>query len=252
MTLFLILKQITKRHPASPTPSHERRKTAQRALVIAALSLLSSCKPTETTITLHPGDLIVAEGDSLTYGQDFTGTGHGLQTPFNGSMNNRSNAPYPETLQKILDDKVTVENRGYPGDRTNEGMTRWADAKSGNLAIIGYGTNDCWNFNQYPSGKQTVEQFKTALKELVVRRQKDGAKIILLTPPPLQPPDWNAALPPYQQAVKQVAQELAVPVEDTAADLANVTSKWVDGVHLSLEANRKIAEALANKIDIEQ
>ncbi len=203
-----------------------------------------------TPIILHAGDTIVAEGDSLTYGQDETATGVVLQSPFNGSMNGRSMAPYPETLQKILKNKVHVENRGYPGDRTVEGIKRWDNRASGALAIIMYGTNDCWNFGNYPTGKISINNFKRNLKTIILRRQKDQAQIVLLTPPPLPNPDQDKSLEPYRLAVKNLGKRIGYRVLDTSEALKGVSPLWVDAAHLSVAANQKLAAAIAEQIQV--
>ena len=205
----------------------------------------------ETHVTIHAGDVIVAEGDSLTYGQDSSDAGQKLSEPFNGSMNPRSISPYPETLQKLLKDQVTVVNHGYPGDRTTEGLARWKNAAPAALTLIMFGTNDCWNFGGYPSGKLNPVEFRNALKELVERRQQNGSQVILLTPPPIYDSSYDRGLLPYRVAVKDVARETGSIVEDTGKDLHSVEQIWTDGVHLSPEANQKIAAAIAEHIRVQ-
>jgi lysophospholipase L1-like esterase len=215
------------------------------------LALIGCHKSTAAPIILHAGDIIVAEGDSLTYGQDFSPTGHAIQQPFNGTMNNRSNAPYPETLQKLLGDKVTVINHGFPGDKTVTGITRWSNDKGGNLTLILFGTNDAWHADPTTPLAERMERYTDALKILVKRRQQEGAKIILIVPPPLENMDKNNALLPYQDAVRKLGKDMGVMVVDLPRDLATIPNMWVDGVHLSPSANQRIATVLAEKIRVE-
>lgn len=222
------------------------------AIIYAFISYVQPHTTSDPKIILHHGDLVVAEGDSLTYGQDYSATGRPVTKPVNGSMNNRSIAPYPETLQEILGNRVTVLNHGFPGDRTTEGLSRWEKAESGKLAIIMYGTNDCWNFGGYASGRLSIEKFKKSLREIVERRQKAGAQVILMTPPPLQEPGKDVGLTLYRNAVTEIANETHALLEDTARDLAGVKNIWSDGtVHLSPESHRKIAESIAAHIQVE-
>lgn len=227
----------------------------KHVLIVGFFALLFSAHPAfakaETVITLHAGDTIIAEGDSLTYGQDYSTTGHAIDKPFNGSMNFRSNAPYPETLQKLLHDKIIVINHGYPGDRTTEGLQRWATSENGALTLIMYGSNDCWNYGNYPSGIIGITEFKQNLKDMVKRRTRNGAHVILLTPPPIQNTEQDKGLIPYRDAVREVGKEMGLLVENAEQDLKSVTNIWCDGVHLSLEANRKIAEAVATHLQVQ-
>jgi len=75
-----------------------------------------------STITLPAGSVIAAEGDSITYGQDTSATGG--QPPINDGVLGRSISPFPETLAAQLG-RCAVVNRGYPGDRSVEGLVRW-------------------------------------------------------------------------------------------------------------------------------
>ena len=223
---------------------------AKIVLGLFCLALLGCQKSTAAPITLHTGDVIVAEGDSLTYGQDFSPTGRAISQPFNGTMNNRSETPYPETLQKLLGDKITVINHGFPGDKAATGITRWSNDKGGNLTLILFGTNDAWHEDPNTALAERMERYTDALKILVKRRQQEGAKIILIVPPPLQDTAINNALAPYQDAVRKLGKDMGVLVEDLPKDLATIPNMWVDGVHLSPTANQRIAAAIVEKISV--
>lgn len=70
----------------------------------------------------------------------------------------------------------------------------------------------------------------------------------MLTPPPIQGArkDWELDI--YRLVVRDVAENLKVPVIDTPRILSVLKNKWVDGVHLSIDANVLIADAIARQI----
>src|SRR5882672_8291159 len=74
-------------------------------------------------LTLPFGATVAFEGDSLTYGIDFSETAG--QPPINGSIHPRSALPFPEEVGKLLSGRVRIANRGSPGDRSIDGVNRW-------------------------------------------------------------------------------------------------------------------------------
>ncbi len=199
-------------------------------------------------IHLSAGAVIVAEGDSLTYGQDTTPTGTGR--PINGASQRRSATPYPESLQRLLGSAVTVINEGYPGDRSAEGITRWSGAPKPALTVIMYGTNDAMNFGQHASGSVSLAQFELNLAALVDRARRRGGRVILLTPPPIGSPPADATVEPYRAAVRRLASEMGLTLIDTGRAITTVKAPWTDSVHLKAAAYLAIARAVAADIRV--
>ena len=139
------------------------------ALLAAALSLFGTAAPACTlagndfTLKVAAGSLLAFEGDSLTYGYDTTPTGQ--QPALNGSAALRSKAPFPEGVAAEADGALTVENRGFPGDRTIEGLQRWATVRPARVVFIQYGTNDFGNFGGFPSGPLSLDDFSKNLRD---------------------------------------------------------------------------------------
>ena len=201
--------------------------------------------PLNLTISLPPptvlskGALIVCEGDSLTYGQD-TNTGRGA--PINGAPQTRSATPYPETLAGLLD--VTVINRGFPGDRTSEGLKRWKDqAEKPDLTVLMYGSNDWRNFGGYKDGPLPVATYKENLTALVKRRQEQGSQVIVLSPPPTRIP-LGGGLDAYVEASREVATQVGVPWLNTGLMLREVEAAYSDDVHLNAAGYQAIARGV--------
>jgi lysophospholipase L1-like esterase len=205
--------------------------------------------PSDAIVHIKPGATIVCEGDSLTYG--FARSWGPSQPGINGYEARRSLSPYPETLEKRLGAGVKVVNRGVPGQRTLEGLYRWADASSGDLAIIMYGTNDAAvRGNAQPMG---VGVYGSLLEALVRRRLYGGAKVILLVPPPASARNTQPMLDPYRQAVVEVGARTGVLVIDTAEAMTAADAPLqADGLHLRAETNVAIAEAIARRIAVDR
>lgn len=195
-------------------------------------------------VTVPRTATIAFEGDSTTYGSDATGTGG--QPPINSSKSVRSKEPFPELVGQST--SLNIINRGYPGDRSVEGMKRWANAPEATASFVMYGTNDQADYGASPNGTVSLQRFRANLITIVQRRLSAGTEVVLLTPPPIQGArkDWELDI--YRSVVRDVAVNLKVPVIDTPRILSVLKNKWVDGVHLSIDANVLIADAIARQI----
>lgn len=189
---------------------------------------------------------IACEGTSLTYGQNVPGP----VGPINGAGQTRALYQYPGTLAQVLKKNnynVNVVNRGFPGDRTTEGLFRWKDSTKADIVILEYGTNDDYNFGGYSSGKLSIEEFTGNLDTLVKRRLDQGAYVIISSPPDLSPAD-NTLLP-YKTAIANVAKLYHVPVFDIENDVIQNSDDYFDGVHLSCFAYEKWGAVAASYIE---
>ncbi len=201
----------------------------------------------EPWFKLKSGSVIVAEGDSLTYGQD--NSEDGLPEPINHSIQPRSHAPYPETLGLLLKNCATVINHGFPGDRSVDGLVRWQNADAGRLNIIMYGSNDALNNGHAPTGKVNTATFKSVLKLLVERRKIQNNEVLILLPPPIKSAHANSLIEQYRSTARNFAQQNKVHFLDTVAVLKNLPNPWTtDGTHLSVEANTLIAHEIYKHI----
>lgn len=192
-----------------------------------------------------------AEGDSLTYGQDETAAGQ--DTQINGAGQKRSPTPWPESLQTALGFLLPgaapeVRNRGFPGDRTVEGLNRWLGATGGDVTIMMYGTNDANNYGGYPDGPLSVQTYQDNLGALIERRRAQGQQVILLGPPPIQDATGTRRIRANTEAARTIAQRYGAIFVDTAELLAGLPAAvpiWSDGVHLSPQAYALIGWRLA-------
>ncbi|CAN7631576.1 SGNH/GDSL hydrolase family protein [Agrobacterium tumefaciens] len=195
-------------------------------------------------IVVTPNSEIAFEGDSLTYGYDETEMA-GAQK-INGAWPRRSKIPFPEEVGKILVN-LQVTNHGFPGDRSREGIKRWASLKTASLTVLMYGTNDFGNFGKLERSL-TTEEFKVNLERLIKRRTLRGGQVLLVTPPPIAENAVDAGLEPYREVVRNMARQRNLPLVEASAAMSDVPHKWVDGLHLSAAANQSLARAVSKKI----
>lgn len=196
-------------------------------------------------LVLRPGDVIVVEGDSLTYG-----LARSPLAALGGSDElTRSDSPYPAVLERLLTHKVEVVNRGYVGDTTTDAIGRWRDASSGQLAVLMYGTNDAG----IRGGQQlSLAAYEAQLEMLVRRRLYGGARVLLLMPPPVSARSGQTRLEPYRQAVSRVAQRTEVPLMDPAISVSGMpTGLQFDGTHMSQSANEALGRQIADQIVVD-
>jgi lysophospholipase L1-like esterase len=200
------------------------------------------------TIDLAAGSRIAFEGDSLIYGQDETQTGN--RPPINGAGQRRSASPLPEYVAELLKGQIEVENRGFPGDRTVDGLQRWRHVRNAAVVFIMYGANDAMNFSGHPGGIVGLPGFVAGLKQLVDRRKSEGALVVLMTPPPVGVSEWDLRISPYRTETEHLALDLGIPTIHTSEVLSNIGDKWVDGLHLNERSLKALAQNIANCIRI--
>lgn len=193
---------------------------------------------------------IACYGDSLTYGQDTSATGG--QPPINGATQGRSPKPYPEMLGTSLSTigiTATIRNRGYPGDTSADGLTRWATDIASDVAIIMYGTNDA--INAGGTGLVSVDDFRKNIVTMIEREAAKGAAVILMSPPNVAERIKNAQIAPYRAQVRLLAEAYGLPFIDAAEQLETITNLWTDNLHLTTfgytELGWHIASLFANR-----
>lgn len=188
---------------------------------------------------------ISCEGTSLTYGLQEDGK----VLPINNATQSRASYQYPSTLYqnlKLIYKNLEVVNRGFPGDRTKEGLLRWNTSEPADIVIIEYGTNDAYNFQSYPDGAIPVAEFRSNLVALAKVRLNQGSKVVICLSPYLSDPSSVSKLNPYRDAAKQVASELNLLFFDVDSAINGLGYYWSDGVHLKPEAYKLWGQKLAN------
>lgn len=185
------------------------------ALFIALL--LGACNNAPALPKLSPNDVIVAFGDSLTYGT-------GAET----------HAAYPAVLSTLIGHPIV--NAGVPGETTSEALTRLPQVLAQHhpkLVLLCLGGNDLLR-QQAPSG--IAENLRTLIRAI----QASGASVVLIGVP--EPRLFGGAPAFYAD----IAKELKLPYEGEVFNevLKNPRLKS-DPIHANAEGYRLVAERLA-------
>lgn len=179
--------------------------------------LLPGCSPTEKIPPLAPDAVVLAFGDSITFG---TGAGNGES--------------YPAVLENLIGRRVV--NAGVPGEVTAEGLARLPEIlerERPGLVIICHGGNDVL---RHLDQRQAADNL-TAMIRLARER---GAGVVLVAVPA---PNLSLSPPPFYD---EVARQSSVPCERKAlARILGKRSLKADLIHPNAAGYRKLADALA-------
>ena len=212
---------ISKRKAPCAAPAADNfhaARTAQWVMVALSLVLLAGCGgKTPLLPRLGTGDVIVAFGDSLTYGT--------------GAAESES---YPAVLAQLIGRGVV--RSGVPGETTAQALLRLPgvlDEHKPRLVIVCLGGNDML---RKLSEAETVSNLRA-----VVRKVKDGGAAVVLVGVPR--PALLTSAPKFYE---EIAREFGIPYEGSV--LTGVLYKpdlKSDTIHPNAAGYRKIAEAIA-------
>jgi acyl-CoA thioesterase-1 len=194
-----------------------------RQVVTLCLALfLSACSdPTPQLNPLSNDAVILAFGDSLTYG---TGT--------------KKENSYPSLLQQLS--KRQVINAGVPGDVTAGGLERLAETieeYQPQLLILCLGGNDM--LRQKPAA-----EIERNLEEMIKISRKQGIPVLLLGVP-------RPAIFGLESAdlYYSLAQRLEIPLEaEIIPEVLSDRDLRSDQIHPNTEGYRLLAEGVFNKL----
>ena len=187
-------------------------------VILTVMLQLAGCSGSAPSITrLAETDVILAFGDSLTYG---TGT----------SADNS----YPSVLATHV--ARTVINAGVPGELSASGLLRLPellDEYNPALVIICHGGNDFLR-------KQPVEQLEKNLKKMIRLAKQAGSEVMLLAVP--QP---SLLMLSDAKVYRKVADEMHVPViENALTEILSDNGLKSDAVHPNSQGYQRLAEAV--------
>lgn len=193
------------------------------ALLLAATLLLAACgREVPRLAPLAPDAVILAFGDSLTYGSGA-----------------RPEASYPVVLQQLIG--RTVINAGVPGELSRGGLERLPevlDEHEPALLILCHGGNDFLR-------KQDKAQTSANLRAMIQLARSRGIAVVLVAVP--QP---KLLFMEGAELYTQLAEELKLPLE--AAILADIESDnglKSDPIHPNGEGYRRMAQAIAELLN---
>jgi acyl-CoA thioesterase I len=192
--------------------------TVVRIFLLAAALALGGCgDPPVKLPLLSQSDVILAFGDSLTYGT--------------GAAEHES---YPTVLAQLTG--RTVIGAGVPGEVTARGLARLPqvlDAHRPRLVIVCLGGNDLLR-------KVPLADIKSNLRRIIQTIRDRGAAVVLVGVP--QP----ALLSSAPQLYEELAREFGIPYDGkTVKSVLYSADMKSDAIHPNAKGYRVIAEALA-------
>ena len=188
-----------------------------RLVIIALLVFVAACSKTPQLAKLPNDAVILAFGDSLTFG-----TGATPETS------------YPAALEKLIGHHVV--SAGVPGEVTADGLQRLTDVldeEQPKLLILCHGGNDLI--------RQTGEaQAESNLRAMISLARSKGIQVVLLAVPK---PGLMLTPPAYYE---KIAADFKLPIESgiLRSILASPSLKS-DTVHPNAAGYQKMAEAIA-------
>lgn len=189
-------------------------------LAICLLLLLSACgsgEPSQQLDTLGQDAIILAFGDSLTYG---TGAKHQTES-------------YPAVLAQLSG--KTVINAGVPGEVSSEGLSRLKtllNEHQPELVLLCHGGNDL--LRKLDTGK-----LKNNLQQMINLIREQRAEVVMLSVP--KPGLFLKAAPLYSE----LADRQQVLLEnEIIADVESETALKSDAIHPNAAGYRLIAERI--------
>lgn len=191
---------------------------ARAILFLSAAVLLSACgRDVPALPALAPGDVIVAFGDSLTYG-----TGADPEET------------YPAVLSQLLGREVI--GQGVPGERTDGGLRRLSavlDEFRPKLLLLCLGGNDMLR-------KVSSADTEANLRRMVEMTRARGTSVVLIAVP--APALFGGSAKFY----REIAEDLELPIEDDVLnDILRDNALKSDPIHPNAMGYRRMAEAIA-------
>ncbi len=188
------------------------------ALALLLIPALVSCgEKVPRVAPVGPNEVIVAFGDSLTYGT--------------GAAETES---YPAVLAQLI--RRRVVRAGVPGELTAQGLARLPqviEEHHPSLMIVCLGGNDMLR-------KVDDAQVKSSLREIIRTIKARGIAVVLVGVPK---PALITSAPAFYG---ELAQEFDIPYEGTVVtDVMYQLELKADPIHPNARGYRKMAEALA-------
>jgi len=195
----------------------KRSQSGIYLLVAVCVALMAACSLTVGLPKLERDDVVVAFGDSITFGAGAT-----------------PQESYPAILEKIIGRKVV--NAGLPGEVTAGGLARLPkvlEQEKPALVIICLGGNDLL---RSMSKKQAADN----IREMVRLIRKHGAAVVLIGVPAL-----GLSVSP-DPLYREIAEKMNVSLEEkTLSEILADSAFKADLIHPNAAGYRRLAEAVA-------
>lgn len=193
-------------------------KCISNILLLSFIALCCACsKPVPHITRLAPDAVILAFGDSLTFGT--------------GAATSES---YPAVLAELTGRRVI--NAGIPGELSAAGAQRLDESlerERPQLLILCHGGNDLLR-------RLDPKQTSAHLRRMITAAQQRGIAVVLIGVP--EPKLFNRHSAPYYAAL---AEEFQLPMEDSSlARIVGDNALKSDGVHPNALGYRQLAQAV--------
>jgi len=186
-------------------------------LTIMASAVLMACSSSAKSPRLASDAVIVAFGDSLTFG-----TGATLEES------------YPAILERLVGRRVV--NSGVPGEVTGEGLSRLPEVlerEKPALLILCHGGNDLLR-------RLDQKQIANNLRAMIRLARERGVAVVIIAVPS---PGIALSPPPF---FREIAGEMKIPCEENAlAMVLSDGSLKSDYIHPNAAGYRRLAESIA-------
>ena len=188
-----------------------------RHVVFALLLFFAACGKTPQLAKLPNDAVVLAFGDSLTFG-----TGATPETS------------YPAELEKLIGRHVV--GAGVPGEITEAGLERLPDVleeEKPQLIILCHGGNDLLR-------KTGEDKADANLRAMIALAKSKAIQVVMIAVPK---PGFTLSAPPYYE---KIAEELKLPIETKVLRSILLTPELKsDTVHPNAAGYKKMAEAIA-------
>jgi acyl-CoA thioesterase I len=193
------------------------RSSPRSWVLLLVIALLGACGKSASLPKLDAGDVVLAFGDSLTFG---TGA--------------REEESYPAVLAALIGRRVVRE--GFPGELTEQGMERLPallDEHRPRLLLLCMGGNDMLH-------KVDAAATEANLRTMVGQARERGIAVVLIGVPK---PELFGGIADFYG---KIAGDLGIPLEAAALKTVLYDKAYKsDPIHPNADGYRKLAEALA-------
>ncbi|WP_240624656.1 SGNH/GDSL hydrolase family protein [Aurantiacibacter odishensis] len=191
----------------------------------------------EFPVVLDAAQQIIAVGDSNT----------------RGSLSGGPQAAYPAILGKLVG-MSPVRNASTGGETVSGTLSRpWIEARSGDLVIVMFGTNDAapraWLSDKTAVDPQRYADDLASLAEHYLAR---GAEVLILAPLPAGSRAMDERIAPYREKAREAAQRSGARFLDPVTAFEGETNVPLtyDGIHLTNSGQRQLALLLSEHLSI--
>ena len=195
----------------------KRSQSGIYLLVAVCVALMVACSLNVRLPKLERDDVVVAFGDSITFGAGAT-----------------PQESYPAILEKIIGRRVV--NAGVPGEVTAGGLARLPkvlEREKPALVIICLGGNDLLR-------SMNKKQAADNIREMICLTRKQGAAVVLIGVPAL-----GLSVSP-DPLYREIAETMNVSLEEkTLSEILADSALKADLIHPNAAGYRRLAEAVA-------